>query len=331
MKIPQFIAALTVALQQGFNVLVKSAPGHAKSDIIAQTVASLGWDLLICHPVVSEPTDFKGLPGIVAGKADFLPYGNLRAMMEATKPLVVFLDDLGQAAPSVQAACMQLLLAREIDGKKLSKHVRFVAATNSRKDGAGVNGLLTPLLSRFALIAELELDAQAWRAWALANGMPVELVAFIGFKPDRLSTFTASREIENFACPRTIANLGRWLKAGVTDLDVWKGAVGEAFAIEFAAFHRTYLKLAGWPSEVVLNPAGARLPLPSEPDVMFALCGALAHNATRKNFASIAQYGARLPKEFQTVLMRDTVIRHPDLTQSKEYADWQTLNSDSIK
>ena len=329
MKIPALVKALTVALAQSMNVLVKGSPGIGKSDVIAQSVASLNWDLLICHPVVEEPTDAKGLPAIVNGKADFLPYGNLRRMIEAKSPLVVFLDDLGQASASVQAAYMQLLLAREVNGVKISPHVRFVAATNSRKDGAGVNGLLTPLLSRFALIAELEADANAWKAWALASKLPVELIAFIGFRPNMLSTFTASREIENFACPRTIANLGKWLAAGVTDLDVWSGAVGQSFAVEFAAFHKTFLALAGLPDEVILNPAKARIP--DAPDVRFALCGALAHKADRKTFDSIATYGARLPAEFGTLLMRDTVARHPDLTQSDAFVRWSVTNSEGIK
>lgn len=329
MKAPALIRALTVALAQSMNVLVKGSPGIGKSDILASAVAALNWDLLICHPVVEEPTDSKGLPAIVGGKAEFLPYGNLRQMIEAKRELVVLIDDIGQAAPSVQASYMQLLLARQIDGKAISKHVRFVAATNSRKDNAGVNGLLTPLLSRFALIAELEADADSWCAWALANSVPVELVAFIRFRPDMICATTMTREIQNFHCPRTIVALGKWLAAGVTDYEVWAGAVGPAFAVEFKAFYETYKALAGLPAQIVLDPQNARL-LDKAAD-RYALCGALAHIATRKNFTSLATYGKRLPAEFGTLLMRDITIRHPALLQSDEYVDWITRNPDSVR
>ena len=66
-----------------------------------------------------------------------------------------FLDDLGQAPMSVQAAAMQLILARRINGFKISDKVIFMAATNRREDKAGVTGILEPVKSRFAWIVEL--------------------------------------------------------------------------------------------------------------------------------------------------------------------------------
>ncbi len=124
------------------------------------------------HPVVSDPTDFKGLPGIIGDKAEFLPFGDLRQMIEADKPTIVFLDDLGQAPAVVQAACMQLLLARQINGKKISGHIVFIAATNRREDRAGVTGILEPVKSRFKTILDLEVSADEWTEWAFKNNMP---------------------------------------------------------------------------------------------------------------------------------------------------------------
>ncbi len=46
---------------------------------------------------------------------------------------VCLLDDLGQAPPAVQAAAMQLLLARRVNGHAVSDHVTFLAATNCPK------------------------------------------------------------------------------------------------------------------------------------------------------------------------------------------------------
>ena len=329
MKAKQLISALKIALQNKLNVLVKGSPGIGKSDIINATAAELKFDTLICHPVVEEPTDAKGLPAIVGDKAEFLPYGNLRRMIEAKKPLVVFLDDLGQASGAVQAAYMQLLLAREVDGKKISDHVRFVAATNSRKDGAGVNGLLTPLLSRFALITELECGADEWTQWALKNDVPVELIAFIHFRPQMLSTFKVTREIENFACPRTVTMLGKWIKLGCNELSVWTGCVGEAMAVEFAAFWKTYNELAGLPEKCILSPDSA--PIPTDPAVKYALTGALAHKATEKNLDAIFKYGERLSPEFNTVLVKDTIGRNAKLTSSEAFVRWSVKNPNVIQ
>ncbi len=75
--------------------------------------------------------------------------------MTATKLTACFIDDLGQATPAVQAAAMQLILARTLNGHRVSDHVVFIAATNRRTDRAGVSGILEPVKSRFATLVEL--------------------------------------------------------------------------------------------------------------------------------------------------------------------------------
>ena len=90
------------------------------------------------------------MPFVTDGQAEFLPFGDLRALIQADKDTVFFLDDLGQAPPTVQAAAMQLILARRINGHHVSDSVTFIAATNRKQDKAGVSGILEPVKSRFA-------------------------------------------------------------------------------------------------------------------------------------------------------------------------------------
>lgn len=314
-------------------MLVQSSPGIGKSDLINAAVAELGFDSITVHPVVEEPTDAKGLPGIVDGKADFLPYGNLRKMIDAKSPLVVFLDDLGQAPQSVQAAYMQLLLAREINGKKISEHVRFIAATNRRADGAGVSGLITPLLSRFRATVELECDASDWQKWALKNAMPIELIAFIGFCPALLSNFDPkhAREMKPFACPRTVAFLGEWLNAGLSDLETMKGCVGEAFAAQFAGFRSIYLKVANLPAQIMVNPMKA--PLLEKPDEQFALSAALSYNASKKSIDNIAAYVERseFPAEMRAFFWKASTGRNPDIQNTNAFTRYAIAHAEEIK
>ena len=88
------------------------------------------------HPVVSDPTDFKGIPwcftDATTGKqqAVFIAFEQLEALINATRPTVCFIDDFGQAPAAVQASCMQLLHGGELCGKKISEHVRFFACTH---------------------------------------------------------------------------------------------------------------------------------------------------------------------------------------------------------
>jgi hypothetical protein len=333
MNIINSIKTLVSAIQNGFPVLFKGSPGIGKSDAVAQAASEAKMPIIIRHPVIEESIDYKGLPGFEGGKAKFFAFADFHEMLTASAPLVVFFDDLGQAPVSVQAALMQVILAREIGGKKISPHVRFVAATNSRKDNAGVTGLITPLVSRFTVL-EMETDSASWIQWGLKNGMPLELLAFMRFRPDMISTFNpaTAKDLNPYACPRSIAQLGKWLNAGCLSFDVWKGSVGEAFAVEFKGFFDTYKALAGLPDKVIANPGNA--PVPDKPAVMYALTAALAHRATDVSFPSIAAYGKRLSDlgkaEFETCLIQDTITRHPELTESRPFIDWSVRNQNVI-
>lgn len=125
-------------------VLLTGAPGVGKSSIVEAAATAARYDVILSHPVVSDPTDAKGLPwpGKDGESATFLPFGDLARAIKATQPTVWFLDDLGQAGPAVQASYMQLLLARQVNGHKLPDCITFVAATNRRMDRAGVTGIL---------------------------------------------------------------------------------------------------------------------------------------------------------------------------------------------
>lgn len=327
------IEVIRAAIKSNFPLLIKGAPGIGKSDVVEQACKAEGYDLVIRHPVIEESVDAKGLPGFDGNVAKFFAFEEFARLINADKPLVCFIDDLGQAHVSVQAAYMQIILARQIGGKAISPHVRFVGATNSRKDNAGVSNLITPLVSRFTVI-EMTADASAWVKWALANKMPIELCAFLRFRPILISTFDPAKQkdINPFACPRSIAQLGKWINAGCLNYGVWEGCTGDAFALEFKAFFDVYKDLAGLPDKVTNNPQSA--PIPDKLDVMYALCGALAHRANDVNFDAIATYGNRLKAagkgEFQTALIHDCVTRHPVLLESRAYVNYASENAGLI-
>ena len=104
---------------------------------------------------------------------------------------------------------MQLILARRVNGHKVSKHVVFIAATNRRQDRAGVTGILEPVKSRFASIIELTADASEWIDWALENDVPMEVIGWIHYQPSMLTVGEATADIVNHPCPRTIAYAGK--------------------------------------------------------------------------------------------------------------------------
>lgn len=299
----------------GHPVLVTGSPGIGKSDIITQAATGCDADIIISHPVVSDPTDAKGLPWLdkTGDCATFLPFGDLSHALKATKRTVWFLDDLGQATPAVQASFMQLILARRVNGHRLPDCVTFVAATNRSTDRAGVTGILEPVKSRFVTIIALEPSLDDWGNWALSNGIPPHGVAFLRFRPDLFNQFRPSADMSQSPTPRTWANLFRLeaLKLPATvEAEAMAGSVGQGEAAEYLAF-RAMAESLVTVDEVLIHPQTATIP--TKPAELYAISTALACRATVDNIDRVAIYCNRLMDakhgEFATLVLRDATRR----------------------
>jgi hypothetical protein len=292
---------------------------------VASAAAAAGADIIISHPVVSDPTDAKGLPWVGADKksATFLPFGEMKKALDADKLTVWFLDDLGQASPAVQASFMQLILARRVNGHELPHHIVFIAATNRRTDRAGVAGILEPVKSRFASIVQLEANLDDWCQWAIGKQLPVELIAFLRFKQGLLHDFNPSADLTNSPSPRTWANAAKLLALNLPadiELAALQGAVGEGPAAEFSAFLRMYRALPNLDG-ILLDPDNAKIP--DQPNVLHAVSVGLASKANQANFGRVARYAERLEQaghgEFAVLMLRDCLRRDMQVCNTPEF------------
>jgi hypothetical protein len=332
----QLTSFLGFGIQNNLNILIKGKPGIGKSDLVAQACDIAKARLIISHPVVSDPTDYKGLPfpDKDGNHAKFLPFGELQELIEAKEPTVFFLDDLGQAPVSVQAAVMQLLLARRVNGHKVSDHVTFVAATNRREDKAGVQGLLEPVKSRFASIVELNVQHDDWVKWAIEHNMPTTLIAYVRHDPKVLDEAEPTKDIINSPSPRTIAAVGRMQNAGLPEKlysEAFKGAAGQAFATKYMAFLKVYGKLPTI-DEIKMNPDQASIPQAA--DAKWALAGMMAAHMNENNISSLCKYIKRLPGELGVATFKDVVVRDnmngKKLQQTKAFITWASENADVL-
>lgn len=328
MKPSSLMNYLKCTIPAQLPTLIKGAPGIGKTDIVKQACDAVGAELFISHPVVSDPVDYKGMPFVVDGEAHFLPFGELQVLIKADKLLVFFLDDLGQAPASVQAAAMQLILARRVNGHVVSPNVCFLAATNRKQDKAGVSGILEPVKSRFCSIIELNPDLNDWVAWALGAGIPTELIAFIRYRSDFLHDFKPTADITNSPCPRTLHNVGKLMQVGLPpelEYDVFSGAAGEAFAAEFTGFLRIFRTLPN-PDLIMMDPDKAEVP--SDPATLYALCGALSRKASDNTMERIVRYANRMPADFSVLLIKDCKDLNPDVLNTRAYIEWAVKHQD---
>lgn len=323
----QLLEALTKTLiPSHLATLIVSPPGTGKTDIVNQAAKQLLANIIHFFPAVSDPTDPKGLPYFYQedGKprADFVPYGDTRRLIEAKALTLAFLDDLGQATPSVQGSFMQWILARRMNGYELSPNVVFIAATNRREDKSGVTGILEAVKSRFNTIIHLRTDPKEWAQWAIANGMPLDLVAFIRLNPKMLHDFKPSPDMVNTPCPRTVANVGKLVNAGMPrglEYALISGAAGEVFASEFLGFLKIKNQLPN-PDIILMNPEKAEVP--TDPSCLYVICGMLTERANEQNIGNINRYADRIPADFSVLLFKDIAIQKPELQRTQGFIEW---------
>lgn len=308
------------------NLLIVGPPAIGKTkiaELVAEEVCKeCGGTWMILHPCTDDPADWKGLgfPSEDRKSACFLPYGNLLAMTKAEKMLIVIIDDVGQSFDSVQAAIMQVVEERRINGVTISDHVRFVLCSNRKGDKAGVKGIIEPLKARCAMV-DLEVSTDDWLLWANGAGMPPELTGFIKLRPQMLHDFKPTTDMTNSASPRGWERVGKHMLHGMSkeiEYEIFKGSCGEQAATEFSGFLKVFRELPD-PEQWIKDPTK---PLPTEEHVIYALTSALAYMANKSNVEKIYELAMRLDAEFSTFLVFSMVQRDPKLAQNKGMATW---------
>jgi MoxR-like ATPase len=314
----------------GQPVMITGRPGIGKTDIVNAAAKQLGADVIKYDCVVADPIDFKGLPLIDGGKARFEPFSDLKRLIVAKDLTICFLDDLGQASPAVQAAVMQLVLARNIGEYPVSDNVVFVAATNRREDKAGVSGILEPVKSRFSIF-ELEPTLNDWMEWALNKpSMPIEIIQACRFKPEWITKWVPEKGITNSPTPRNLEVVGEMIANGIDNslrLPMFASRLGRAAATELMAFLDLYAELPNVDS-IVLNPDTATVP--DNPSSKYALSGALAEKSNDQNFGAVMQYMDRMPSEYMVCYLKTISARKPKLQNTSAFIKWVTANQDVI-
>jgi len=335
MKPSTAISEISKLLSNFKPVLLSGPPAIGKTSIIKQIGEKLNRKVIISHPVVSDPTDYKGMPFIINGEAKFMPFNDLKILIDTQEPIIFLLDDLGHAPHSVQAAAMQLLLERRINGYHVSDLVTFVAATNRRKDKAGVNSIIEPLKSRFCTIIEIEADLDDWVKWATEHDIVEEVIYFIKWMPEFLCDFQPTSELTNSSMPRTLEHLSDAFKCGISpeaELQIFSGTVGEQAATSFIGFLEIWRSLTKRfiIHQIISNPMGMEIPGEDETSVKYAICGKLSQLCDKDNFDSIIKYSKRLGAEYSVMLVKNCVTKDPSLKETETFVTWAINNQDML-
>ena len=223
-------------------------PGIGKSELVENITTELGGLMIDLRLGQMEPTDIRGIPfyNKDIGKMDWAPPVELpdEEMAKDYPIVVLFLDELNSAAPSVQSAAYQLILNRRIGKYRLPKNVVIVAAGNRESDKGVTYRMPTPLANRF-LHQEMKVDFASWQEWAVTHKVHKDVVGYLSFAKQDLYDFDAKSSSRAFATPRTWSFVSELLEEDDSDdntlTNLIAGTVGEGLAVKFMA-HR---KIAG--------------------------------------------------------------------------------------
>ena len=254
-------------------VFLWGPPGIGKSDVVAGLTAELGGHMIDLRLGQMEPTDLRGIPYFNKDKAvmDWAPPIDLPdAELASQYPIVVlFLDEMNSAAPSVQAAGYQLILNRRIGKYKLPDNVVIVAAGNRESDKGVTYRMPAPLANRF-LHLEMRADFESWQTWAVNNKVHQDVVGYLSFAKQDMFDFDPRSSSRSFATPRSWTFASEFCQdndmndAELTDLIA--GCVGEGTAVKFMA-HRKHLPSEHGPRPRGLYAADRRRPALRPPEL----------------------------------------------------------------
>ena len=224
-------------------------PGIGKSELVEGITRDLGGLMIDLRLGQMEPTDIRGIPfyNKDIGKMDWAEPVELPDEATASQyPVVVlFLDELNSAAPSVQSAAYQLILNRRIGKYKLPDNVVMVAAGNRESDKGVTYRMPTPLANRF-IHQEMKVDFPSWQEWAVNNNIHKDVVGYLSFAKQDLYDFDAKSASRAFATPRSWTFVSQLLdeeEDNDTVTNLIAGTVGEGLAVKFMAHRKVASKM----------------------------------------------------------------------------------------
>jgi hypothetical protein len=326
MRPSTLIEVITNVSTTGQPVYVWGKPGIGKSACINQAAQRRGIGFADVRVALLDPVDVRGLPTIENGITKWAP----PEFLPRTGSGLLFLDELAQGAPMIQAAMLQLCLERRVGEYVLPDGWTIVAASNRQEDRAGGHRVISPLLNRF-LHLDLEVHNDDWQAWALPAGVAPEVRSFLNARPALLHKFDANANERSFPTPRSWEFVSRILPTttDATIFDLVSGCVGQGPAAEFVAFYKVYASLPDV-NAILASPKTA--PVPSQPDVLYAVCGAVVDKVRLdlKKGGNGVEYCSRLPKEFGVLMFRDLIKLNKQLLVTNAGREFLTANRDAL-
>lgn len=248
-------------------IFIWGPPGIGKSELVADVANSgiLGNATVIdLRLALLEPTDIRGYPfrNAETNTMEWSPPADLPSNEWSKKydTIILFLDELNSAPPSVQSAAYQLILNRRVGQYALPDNVMIVAAGNRENDRGVTYRMPAPLANRFRHV-NMTVDFNDWSSWAINHNIHPDVIGYLTYAKQDLFEFDPKTSSHAFATPRSWSYVSEILfTPGFDNVDSFEqkaevaGAIGDGMATKFIE-HRRIAAYLPSPDDVIKGKA----------------------------------------------------------------------------
>lgn len=349
MKMSAIYKYLQITISEGIPVCLVGAPGIGKTSVVRQVCAFLAIRLIEIHPIEWETIDFKGFPVVENGVPRFVPYGEMKEILESSERIVLLFDDLGHGKIDVLKAIMQIFRGR-LGENLIPSNVYIMGATNDTTDKAGVAGMPEPLKSSMVLV-NVEHNATDSLAFAEQNGWEDELIKYLQFNPEEWHKPAPTMKLVKSPCPREWERINSHLvawhkhftlgtieKSDLKDVEfgAYKGCIGEDAAMLFIAQIEA-MRLLPLPLDVLESADTIQLPLePENMSVLYILCTTVAGVFQDETFRTDQmrhqawKFVERLPEVFQRLTISKLFENDDEFTGMVQANHYRVMMSQNM-
>jgi len=284
--------AIAVCWVDDLNVVpvLWSPPGWTKSATVKSLADELGYDLWDLRLSDKEATDLGGIPspqdkdynGTVQRVVEYLANARLpwAHLYGDDYKCVLFIDEIDRTSREVLNVALQLLLDRGVNGFKLPKTCRVIAAANgsSDTDTTRLNQAVVTRLCHFYVDTKGPNALDHWIDWANSTDLDPALVGYARFRPEVFKGPQHDYVEQQTPNPRTFTWAAKAcslcdtipnLPEEVAD-SILFGLVGQVAGLEYQAYRNTLRNCPTF-DRIVKDPDTAPLPPADQIGVLYAL------------------------------------------------------------
>jgi len=332
--IADMVKKIHAALNADVPLLMRGPPGVGKSAIAGQVAKDMGVPMYTLIASLCEPSDFGGMPVVNAQTQELIryPLGAIKALSKA--PGILFLDEITNCPPLIQAALMRGVLDRVWGDTTMHPDSRLLMACNSAEQSAGGFDVALPLIGRMEIVdlSPLISEVQAYffglgKVESTLRSMSVDFAATLEADTSLLQIDPPKGSLQNgnpWGAPRAWE---RALRSASACLDMGeretsnvfnaalRGNVGTECASAFMAIRKIRNELPSL-TEITEDPVGSKLPKTAATGI--ASLGLLAQVAL-KDPCPAWIYSSRLSGEAQIAAFRSMLKFSPEQHKSSKW------------